>query len=372
MQIQLFNLETMSGVFPGVRTQVFQRIALQPTRASSSSSAPDTHQAAGPSGGWAQLFWYEAPPACVLYAPTDAPHAEEAQANAPLVRFEEPQPDELVPALESALQTFGWQMVTCGRCRFWQNVPDGETTADGIPLGVCQWRDARENSEAPDPRLTSQSALALGCAHWEKGAPPTDEQTGVQAQDASALHDRTDVADDGVADKPVEKRAADTDRPSAQHSVWGRIRALFARGHASDQREPPTRTVADRIVERSGVGAGAAPCFGCQGRIANLGALVVETPEGDKQTLSVWRCRLCHTYYLNNWIDRWERLDNLETEETYYRIAPAEALLLLQQIESVPGGDHPGERLSRSQQRDWFEQFVQNREPLSHQVKLGR
>ena len=120
------------------------------------------------------------------------------------------------------------------------------------------------------------------------------------------------------------------------------------------------------------MGAGTEPCFACQGRIANLGALTVDTDEGDKHTYSVWRCRACHTTYLNSWIDRWERLDSLETEETYYRIAPAEAVEVLAVIDGVVGGEHPAGRHTRAAERAWFEAFVRERRPLSHQRKQGR
>jgi hypothetical protein len=135
---------------------------------------------------------------------------------------------------------------------------------------------------------------------------------------------------------------------------------------------PPRRNGEETIVERSGVGAGTEPCFVCQGRIANLGALAVETPDGDRQTFSIWRCRNCYTTYLNDWIDRWERLDSLDTEETYYRIAPQEALALLTFINNVAGGEHPGRRSERSTQRSRLLQFMAGRTPLSHQVRQGR
>ena len=125
-------------------------------------------------------------------------------------------------------------------------------------------------------------------------------------------------------------------------------------------------------MERSGVGAGTEPCFACQGRIANLGALAVESTAGDKQTFSVWRCRSCYSLYLSDWSDRWERLENLETEELIYRVAPAEAAELLSLILSVPGGEHPAQRAERSHLRDWLLNFAANRPLLSRQIKQGR
>ena len=50
---QLFNLATMSGVFPGTRTMIYQRVRLQ-----SLADASDLR--------WARLLWYDEPPACVV------------------------------------------------------------------------------------------------------------------------------------------------------------------------------------------------------------------------------------------------------------------------------------------------------------------
>ena len=171
---------------------------------------------------------------------------------------------------------------------------------------------------------------------------------------------------------PIAKRA---ERESDERwSWWGRLRRRLA-GHAAppDKAQPSSRASwEERIVERSGVGAGTEPCFACQGRIANLGALAVASPEGDKQTYSVWRCRQCFTYYLNDWIDRWERTDSLETEETYYRLAPQEALEILAVIDGVVDAEHPARRHERDAERVWVQQFIGARPILSHQIKQGR
>ncbi|MCB0150875.1 MAG: hypothetical protein KDE01_24890, partial [Caldilineaceae bacterium] len=50
---QLFNLATMSGVFPGTRTMVYQRVRLRRLR--------DEQVTA-----WARLLWYDDPPSCVV------------------------------------------------------------------------------------------------------------------------------------------------------------------------------------------------------------------------------------------------------------------------------------------------------------------
>lgn len=114
-------------------------------------------------------------------------------------------------------------------------------------------------------------------------------------------------------------------RPPPCANAWSKKPTSAGRCWASCAAGPARWTLApaavplplweDRIVERSGVGVGTTPCFACQGRIANLGALAVATPEGDKQTFSIWRCRTCYTCYLNDLIDRaGRRTDSLETE----------------------------------------------------------
>lgn len=150
---------------------------------------------------------------------------------------------------------------------------------------------------------------------------------------------------------------------------WPRFRLRLARRLKP---APPASGLEAQLAERSGVGAGTESCFVCQGRIANLGALAVESHDGDKQTFSVWRCRLCFTLYLSDWVDRWERVDSLETEETIYRIAPFEAAELLTLFAGVPAGDHPERRHERGAQRDWILRQVAGRTPLSHLVKQGR
>lgn len=151
---------------------------------------------------------------------------------------------------------------------------------------------------------------------------------------------------------------------------WARIRLHLRR--LLPARRGVSAPLTQRLVERSGVGAGTEPCFACQGRIANLAALAVESDEGDKETFSVWRCRVCFTLYLSDWVDRWERLESLETEETIYRLAPAEALEMLALIDSIAGGDHPGQRSERNAPKEWIKNQVRGRTPLSHMVKQGR
>ena len=153
------------------------------------------------------------------------------------------------------------------------------------------------------------------------------------------------------------------------HDLRDRVRRLVGKGKPD---RPPRSQWTDNLLERSGVGAGTESCFACQGRIANLGAIAVATDENDKRTFSVWRCRTCGGFYLNDWTDRWERLDNLETEERYFRLAPGEALQILALINSIDGPEHPANRHQRTAQRRTLESFIADRAPLSHQIRQGR
>jgi hypothetical protein len=335
---QLFNLATMSGVFPGARTQIFQRLRLQPLN--------------GPSdeGLWAQVLWYDDPSACVVYVQNNA---QEARGITPLLRISEPLAGDFNRQLQAALRQAGWQMQSCGSCRFWQAI--NQHSVDQLPMGQCTWQSEIAAAMAATPALPAllmtQSNLALNCPHWQL---------------AEAIHGQKDPAPLTLPTAPMRKSAEISE---SKLPYWKRRwKQLVRLGQASTA----STNWEEKLIERSGVGAGTEACFACQGRLANLGALAVETPEGDKQTFSVWRCRNCHTTYLNNWIDRWERLENLETEETYYRVSPAEALELLIMIDNVAGGDHPGRRRERNAQRSRFLHFLNGRTPLSHQIKQGR
>ena len=349
---QLFNLDTMSGVFPGTRTMVFQRIRVQP------HAAPHAPDLPGGPAAWARLLWYDNPAACVVEL-----------NNAPLLRIPDPQTDDFGSRLHAGLVAGGYDLLACGSCTFWQ--PLAAVTPDGLTLGRCTWQDttgARASPPTPPPAaeaggdayaphtLALQSLLALDCPHWQPVQGPA-------AQPPSGL------AQGSMTPPPMPKRA---ERESDERwTWWGRLRRFWRRRQQGSEPPAPVHSE-DKIIERSGVGAGTEPCFACQGRIANLGALAVASPEGDKQTFSVWRCRLCCTYYLNDWIDRWERTDSLETEETYYRLAPHEALAILAVIDNVHDADHPARRHERGAQRVWMQQFLAGRPALSHQIKQGR
>ena len=342
---QLFNLATMSGVFPGTRTARYQRIRLQP-------------QEAGGEIVLARLLWYDAPLACMVML------AQPDKQETPLLRLDAPEPSTLATRLHDGLVAAGYTMLTCSQCRHW--LPTAQLSEDQLPVGRCSYRS---DDYAIPPALNSldrQSGLALDCPHFDSRAQGDSLTASAAATDQS----EADVAA-RAEDARIELRRAAVLRKEEEaeaSSLRGRLRRLLGKA------EPPapSKSWTDELLERSGVGAGTESCFACQGRIANLGALTVASPEDDKQTYSVWRCRRCYTTYLNCWIDRWERLDSLETDETYWRISPAEAVALLAIIASVTGGEHPQGRHARQAEQAHFAAFVAERPPLSRQIKLGR
>ncbi len=335
-----FNLATMSGVFPGTRTQIYQRLHLV-------RIDPVTGIVMADQRAWLQLLWYAEPAACVGYLFT----AAAGQADEPLFQLAEPQRGDFLQRLTSALLAQGWQLRSCATCHFWQRA--AATTADQLPLGACSWSGAPTEIAVP-PLLINQSGLALDCVQWQLASTTT----------------AVTVADAKITSPLPMRRAAES--AEIRLPLWQRLWRRYRRRRDGHQ---PRLTAADwatKLVERSGVGAGTESCFVCQGRIANLGALTVASTENDKETYSVWRCRHCYTLYLNDWVDRWERLDNLETEESYYRVAPAEALTLLTVIDGVSGGEHPNRRHERQTQRQFFTEFMAQHPVLSHQIRQGR
>lgn len=347
-----FNLKTMSGIFPGTRTQVFQRVVL------GESVTPN-----------AQVAWYDDPAACVV----TMDGAEDA-----LLRIEAGLGDVVQRAtfwaeLVDGLEKRDCPLRACGTCSHWQAT--AAVTADGLVLGSCNLG----NTRSVDQEAARQSVLALACSHWgQQGAqispsnPPdmgSDEtepthQMGrptavaTEPSDPNAQPDGTFSAEEKAEAKAEGQGEIEEPgvAPRKRGGIFSQLKNLFGQNSPPPQPSPQPLP----LTERSGVGAGTESCFACQGRIANLGALARQTDEGDAETFSVWRCRVCQTFYLNQWVDRWVRLDNLETEEVYYRLAPSEALALLQEIEA---GDGSAKK---------FMDVVSERSPLSHQIKHGR
>ena len=125
---QLFNLETMSGVFPGTRTMVFQRVRVRPL---------DQDDATPAAAQWVRLLWYEEPPACAV------------ELGANLLRIAEPLNGDFGARLAEALAASGLQYMACGSCAFWQ--PAAAKTADGLPAGRCTWSAVVPGAQASSP-----------------------------------------------------------------------------------------------------------------------------------------------------------------------------------------------------------------------------
>ncbi|MBX3053572.1 MAG: hypothetical protein KF753_18995 [Caldilineaceae bacterium] len=320
----LFNTKTMSGIHPGSRTAQANVVRWQGQGEM----------------GWARILWPgESGDADVFL--TEGDRGWQAQ---PTLHLSGTNGEKPVVELLAALVESGRQPLACGSCGWWQPLEDS-VNPDGIPLGQCGWTD--DKAAFPSAGNYEQSALAMACPHWQadKQTPAAPIEESVSGENLSH--------ESGLAETV---------------GWWGGLKARFLGKTAEERPQPAT----DSLAERSGVGAGTEQCLACHGRIANLGALTIATDSDDKRTLSVWRCRLCHTFYLNDWIDRWERLDTLETEESYYRIAPHEALGLLALFRQTSGGEHPKERHSRGAQRAQMDAFLAGRPRLLHQIKQGR
>lgn len=328
--LQHFNLATMSGVYPGTRTAVYRKLLL-----SSREDEP---------GQWHTLSWYTDPPSLALTA-------KPGQTVAAWLR---PDTDAgFTAGVAEALGEVALRSAACFACGHWR--PLSSTDADGVPLGRCDWQAGVDSAAQPAQRLlTVQSALSLACDHFK-------------AHRQSETTTETAPAESDLLPLRMPKAAElDPDRLP----FWPRLRRQLR--DRLTGRQVPVPSWKEQLVERSGVGAGTESCFVCQGRLANLGALAVASDAGDKQTFSIWRCRTCHTLYLNDWTDRWERLDNLETEERYYRVAPAEAYAVLRIIHTTPGGDHPARRAERGPLRAEVLALLAGKTPLSHQIRQGR
>lgn len=330
-----FNLETMSGVFPGVRTRRYHTIWLLPEEADKEPL-------------WAKIFWYqEADTAVVLRA-----DGEE------IARFEHSTDNNALPVLDQALEEAGWCRATCGNCHFWRQVKKSES--EGWRWGRCSWRIGRdeegswtrerEASVLVREQLELQSALALKCPHWLKREHTVAEQEP----------------------HPPSTETEETAPTGTRRRKWWQATKLYRRLVGSRVNSARHQPATDSQLEQSGLSAGTEPCVCCHDRMANLGALVTESEEGDAQTLSVWRCRDCRSTFVNLWTDRWQRLDSLETEEALYRVAPDEATLVHAQIQQAHQGGRRQACGQQNEERIWLLEFLEGRIPVVHQVRRGR
>src|SRR5690606_31048696 len=118
------------GVYPGTRTQVYQKLRLRRTDAA--SAAPE----------WYALLWYDAPAALVLY-----PTRLAAPAPEPLLSMTPPD-DPLVfsARLRQKLDEQQLAADACFDCRYW--LPRPRTNQDGVPIGRCTW--SQNEQRTPD------------------------------------------------------------------------------------------------------------------------------------------------------------------------------------------------------------------------------
>ncbi len=362
----------MSGIFPGTRPKHVWQVLVD-------SLAPSEEASKHLDTQWAQLRWYETVAEPGVNGPTnepttqlriDEPAAEEPTTLAfflriqggewqsePLIALSWPIAERegvavvdgaLIDALGARLAAAGWRLRACATCAHWW--PSAES-------GRCTWRaadadaahnagnagndDAVQGSEgyadgghSTEP-LTTQAPLALACTHWRPAAE---------------------------RESPIRPTAGLPAVRSVRRPLWRRLLPRLVNRRVADGSGWRAQ-VMERLTGPGSISAGTEPCAICRGRSVNLGARSGQSAEGDAETWSVWRCNRCHTFYANHWIDRWVRLDSLETEETLVRVAPSEALALLQQI-LEPAGDS-----------GWvaaFRQLFASRPPLAHQIKHGR
>jgi len=310
-----FNLDSMSGVHPGRRAAIYQRLLVAP------------RERAGLPARWFRLSWDGLPPGPIFHS--DGKAAEE---NLPEFRLALSDSRQTGAALAHELGRRGWSLHACTTCAYWREQP--QATPDGIASGRCTFMPDGISPDAV-PELMSQSALSLACPHWVDGGS------------AASLPAASEV----VRGKPA---------PPAP-SLFRRLAALFTRKQG--KRDRPTVSVLPAKTNA----VGTEPCFVCQGRIARIGSTTFATPQNDNETFTVWRCHACFTTYLGDWIDRWVRTDSLETEEAFYRIAPAVAGDLLAAFEARSAGAVDDDALETR-----LRTLTQATEPLSRQVKQGR
>lgn len=232
----------------------------------------------------------------------------------------------LFAAVGAAAATHGWEVQTCGTCAYWQAL-DADSHEGA---GRCTWpRDGQ-----PLGSSAQQRVMAAPCAHFavtiETPQPPIEPPS--------------------------------TPAPAVSPSWWNRLRQRGSKSPTAVS-DPRERT----IVEQSGKRPGTIPCLACPGRMANLGAAKCRTAEGDERTFSVWRCRQCLGYYLNDWTDKWVRTDALEVVDVYYRLAPQEALTCLAEIERAARGE-----IMPAELQAWAETFLAGRAAVRSEVRRAR
>ncbi len=253
------------------------------------------------------------------------------------------QPAEMLALLSAAVAADGYHVRACGTCANFRSSGPAHQ-ASGNWAGYCTWARERQVESA----VLTQLVLAAPCDHYApeeagRGSPPSTPNLSPSALPTVS---------------PARRK-----QKGRWRNWWRRLRG---------EREGPgpesPRDDERVLVERSGRRPGTVPCPSCSGRIANLGALSTVTEQGDTRTFSVWRCRQCLAYFLEDWVDAWVRTDSLETVERLYRLAPAEAMTALDQVARCPHPS-PQERHLLTPEKTWFADFVATRVPLRAAIR---
>jgi hypothetical protein len=258
-------------------------------------------------------------------------------------------PAETLALLSAAIAGDGYRVRACGTCANFRLSGPAHQGSGGW-AGYCTWARERQIESA----VFTQLVLSVPCDHYAPeevgrgGSPPPPLEGGSLPFSLPAL-----------PTVPSARRG----QKGGWRQWWRRLRGEREESGAESPRDDETM-----LVERSGKRPGTVPCPTCSGRIANLGALSTVTDQGDTRTFSVWRCRQCLVYFLEDWVDAWVRTDSLETVERLYRLAPAEAVTALVQITRCPHPS-PQERHLLTPEKTWFADFVAARVPLRAAIR---
>lgn len=333
-----FNLHTMSGIHPGRRSAVFQRLLVQQVDSSDSPAL------------WLQVSWDGQPPGPAVHADRNSSEGSGITA----FRLATPDPQKSYEALSGELKRVGFDLHACGACAFWDGMIG--VTADGLPAGRCTYPVNEAEPVLAPPALAVQSAFSLACTHWTVGDKASAARISI-GDAGDSPHTNSAIPAPSTPEGPKRRPAP---------SQWQRLHSLLTRSksNSSDSRSKPI------ALPKKVTAVGTEPCFVCQGRIARLDSHTIATQEGDNETFTVWRCHTCYTTYLGDWIDRWVRLDSLETQEAFYRIPPAVASDLLGQYQAAKAEREIPDARERLELR--LRRLIAETEPLSRQLKQGR
>src|SRR3954470_22943162 len=122
--LQNFNTDTMSGIYPGSRTMIYQRLRL--------AGSEDNRR-------WVQLRWYASQENGVAGAAALFTTKEEQEAATPTITIADPLHANFIVRLHDELTKAGLQADACYICRHWQ--PLSVQTVAGLPAGRCRWND---------------------------------------------------------------------------------------------------------------------------------------------------------------------------------------------------------------------------------------